>query len=349
MKRAMIFVLVGVLLAGCSAAQPVPTATATAIPQPSATPQPTATQTLPPPTATVTATLPPPTATSTSIPPFSQIIAFGDSYSDNGTGLLPMANQIFNAEVLEWFETYYWEGRSSNGPAAVEILAEKLKIGLEDFAVSGARSDYGNNMGDEDGLKTSGLLGQVDKFQAGLDGKKADPAALYFVHISINDFLALLWSNPAHDPGLTMDTADEAVANMVDAVNQLADSGARQFLIVNSIYLSQLPTVIEAGFADDAMAFQSRVNSKLSDEMEKLSKERNLKIIIFDYMAASDRIINNSGSYGLTDLTDYCLVSTDTATEMCKSPDEYYFWDYVHPSRRVHQLIGEAMAEQLSK
>ena len=146
-----------------------------------------------------------------------------------------------------------------------------------------------------------------------------------------------------------MDTTDQAIANLVDAVNQLADSGARMFLIVNSIDLSKLPTVIEAGFVDDAKAFQSRINSSLPSEMEKLSKERNLEIIIFDYMAASERILNNPGSYGLTNLTDYCLVWTGTANEICKSPDEYYFWDGLHPSRRVHQLMGEAMAEQLSK
>ena len=146
-----------------------------------------------------------------------------------------------------------------------------------------------------------------------------------------------------------MDTADHAVANIVDAVNQVADSGVCKFFIVNSIDLSKLPTVIKAGFVDDAKAFQSRIISSIPGEMEKLSKDRNLKITIFDYMAASDRILNNPGSYGLTNLTDYCLVWTGTDFEICKSPDEYYFWDDTHPSRRVHQLIGKAMAEQLSK
>ena len=29
---------------------------------------------------------------------------------------------------------------------------------------------------------------------------------------------------------------------------------------------------------------------------------------------------------------------------VCSDPDEYYFWDEYHPTRRVHEIIGEDMA-----
>lgn len=60
-----------------------------------------------------------PTAT-----PISHVYAFGDSYSDNGNmkKLLPSGPP--------W--NLMWEGRVSNGPVAVEVLATRLNVPLTD-------------------------------------------------------------------------------------------------------------------------------------------------------------------------------------------------------------------------
>jgi phospholipase/lecithinase/hemolysin len=93
------------------------------------------------------------------------------------------------------------------------------------------------------------------------------------------------------------------------------------------------------------------MDTTLVAEMAKLEQQLNIKIDLFDYTALNDLIWNNPAQYGFTNLTDHCISATDDlkTTTVCETPDEYYWWDDLYPSRRAHQLIGEAMAEQLSK
>lgn len=333
MKKAWLFLLACIYLAGCAFAQPSPVAS------PADTPLP----------HTDTPLL----LINTPAPRFTHLYAFGDSYSDNGNGFSIAVKEMvaegeLDAEFQKWFETYYWEGRISNGPTAVEVLANQLNVGLTDYAVGGAKSDVSNNI-DWNALQNTGILKQVEKFKSDFNGENADPEALYFIHISINDFLALLDKNPSHDKESTINQADRSVENIIKVVTQLVDSGARQFMIVNSIDLSKLPVVISDGFVEDAKEFQSHINSRLPGEMQKLAQLPHVRITIFDPMTVSDEIWSNPNEYGFTDLTDYCMVADDTSTVVCESPDQYYFWDDIHPTRVVHQIMGEAMAEQLSK
>jgi cholinesterase len=311
MYKAMISLLICMLLVGCSAATP--------------------------------AAMP----TNTPAPKIAHIAAFGDSYSDNGN-FYKIATELAKNNLMDpswwpWAKIYYWEGPVTNQPPAVEILADRLNVDLNDFAVGGANSGYSNANDVVDLFKNTGLLGQVDKYKTGLAGQQADPETLFFIQISANDFLTL----GTHDAQKVSDAADQAVANIGKAVTNLAESGARQIMVANSVDLSRLPGVISEGYVNEAAAFQTRINSTLPGEMEKLAKQLDVTVTIFDYSGISERIRGNADQYGLTNLTEECVYFPKYET--CKSPDEYYFWDEYHPTSRVQQIIGEAMADDLMK
>jgi hypothetical protein len=192
-------ILVLLVLLGCSAQPPAETSSQT-LPAPSSIP----TQTVAVPTPTLPELSPVPTSTlpALSLPsyealPFpiqtpaetlpvpSHVYAFGDSYSDNGN-LIKIAPYIFSLNA-------HWEGRSSDGPVAVEVFAEQLGVGLTDYAVGGARSDTVNVI---TSLKVeTGFLAQVKNFREELNGNNADPEALYFIMIGINDYITGVASN----------------------------------------------------------------------------------------------------------------------------------------------------------
>jgi phospholipase/lecithinase/hemolysin len=266
--------------------------------------------------------------------PISHVYAFGDSFSDNGN-----LKQLAPSDP--WWDTH-WEGRTSNGLVAVEVLADRLSVELTDYAVTGAKSDTSNV---NPRFPSTGALGQLEKFKTELDGHSADPNALYFVMIGVNDFFEVLTDFPIDNPTLT----DQTVDNIATLITQLAQLGAKRFLVINSADTAVMPYVIANGRSDDAAEFQTLINSKLSSRLDELKSQLEIEITSFDYVTLSTRIRENPSDYGLSNLTDACQPVFLGVKPACASPDQYYFWDEVHPTRRVHQIFGEAWAALYGK
>lgn len=313
MKKALLFLLAGILLAACSGAATPPTAVFT-------------------PTMAPTNTAPPPTPT----PRITHVYAFGDDFTDTGNCLKLFKEAVDKGQMVESDLDMLeegWEGRLTNGPVAVEVMAERLKVGLTNYAVCAAKSGQ-----DSIQFFDTGLLGQIDKFEAELKGEKADSDALYFIEIGIVDFyLTAAWID------------NDVIANIATAVTRLAKLGAKHVMVGNSLDLNNYPGFKRESMTSEAEKFYTSMNTKLPGEMEKLAQELNIQVEIFDLAAVAEQIQSNPDQYGLTQLESTCTDHPYSSGGVCENPDEYYYWGYYYLSRVVHQALGEAMAEQLSK
>jgi len=65
-----------------------------------------------------------------------------------------------------------------------------------------------------------------------------------------------------------------------------------------------------------------------------------LNIIGFDTFSFVDAAIANPGAFGFTNVSDPCF----NGVTVCANPDQYVFWDLVHPTARSHELLGNAFA-----
>nr|WP_320012281.1 SGNH/GDSL hydrolase family protein [uncultured Desulfobulbus sp.] len=279
--------------------------------------------------------------------PITQIFAFGDSYSDNGASFR-LAQKLVQQKVQDATilpGDLYWKNRWTNGPTAVEILAKYLQVQLTDYAVGGAKSGKGNYYHWMDPHEDTGVFGQIETFRAELKDSPADPDALYFIFISANDYFEHVDYSL---PGTTSERADTAIANICIAVAKLARLGAQHFMIVNSTDLAKLPAVRAPGQTELAEKFQSRFNTEMPAEARSLQTHLDINIILFDHLALSNKIWSDPQKYGFSNLTTPCQPVYPEVKPVCTSPDRYYFWDEWHPTRRVHQIAGEAMAEALS-
>jgi phospholipase/lecithinase/hemolysin len=61
-----------------------------------------------------------------------------------------------------------------------------------------------------------------------------------------------------------------------------------------------------------------------------------LDIIEFDTFASFSSVMANPAAFGFSNVMDPCF---DGVT-VCANPDQYFFWDSVHPTARAHQLLG---------
>jgi phospholipase/lecithinase/hemolysin len=57
-------------------------------------------------------------------------------------------------------------------------------------------------------------------------------------------------------------------------------------------------------------------------------------------------IVANAQAYGFANVTEAC-VRPNVAPFTCQRPDEYLFWDGIHPSRATHTIVATAAAQLL--
>jgi len=78
-------------------------------------------------------------------------------------------------------------------------------------------------------------------------------------------------------------------------------------------------------------------------------------VILFNFEAFLVDLAANASALGITDTTTPCYTGAvaGTATTaantsaVCSNPNTHAYWDSVHPTGIVHQLWGQAVAEQL--
>ena len=174
--------------------------------------------------------------------PFLEVLVFGDSLSD--TGNVFAVTEPVLAEAIPVSPPYF-QGRFSNGPVWVDILAERLDLPLRPFLQGGTNFAFG---GAQIGLDRQDLFEndlpvlipslrtQVTTFLTQHLFDKADPAALYIVWGDANDLRDALVTAP--DP---LTATREAVEDLVVAIADLTEARAVSFLVPNMPNLGRTP------------------------------------------------------------------------------------------------------------
>lgn len=262
---------------------------------------------------------------------YTTVYAFGDSLSDNGNlfaatgGALPQSGD-------------YFQGRFSNGPAAVEYLAQGLGANLVDFAYGGAKTGFTNGAMAGTPLANTGIRSQVAAFQAGLGGGAADGSALYFVWGGANDF--------QYD-GYTPGVAATAVGNLVASIQALYSLGARHIVVPGLADLGATPAGLASGSSAALTGLSSFFNANLVATLDALELSlAGSELIYVDIFGAQHEMIAHPGDHGLSNVTAACFSGyVGVAGVQCSTPDQYLYWDRIHPSAAAHQILGQAMLQ----
>ena len=245
---------------------------------------------------------------------FSNIVAFGDSLSDNGN--------IYALKPAACPSELYYQGRFSNGRVWVEYLAETeyLDATLTNNAYGGAETS---------GAVPPGLLEQVAAFVAA-GTLPAD--ALFTIWIGGNDFL-----------GGNTDYVGSA-DNVRMALDDLADFGAESILILNLPDLGAIPRNNgDAQTSAGATALSEGFNAELKSNVDAFQIDNpEVTVYYMDIYALFQDIVEDPGKYGLSNADSVCpnyLVADDFEN------DGYLFWDDIHPTTEAHEEIAARVTE----
>lgn len=261
------------------------------------------------------------TTSTSSLQNFERIYVFGDSLSDTGNvsqatgGTLPPSPP-------------YGQGRFSNGPIWVEYLASKLGLTpnpRNNFAFGGATTEITKNSDLGSTIEAPGLLGQIEDFTAA--NPSANPNALYIVWAGANDYLGGA-TNPA-----------VPLKNLSKAVQSLAAVGAQHVLVANLPDLDKLPATLDSPSASTLNNLTREHNSGLTKALNTLNQtlDPDTRITVLDVNFLFSQAIADPAKFGFTNVTTPCLVNST----VCDNPDEFLFWDNIHPTTAGHQVLGK--------
>jgi phospholipase/lecithinase/hemolysin len=280
----------------------------------------------------------------------SKIYSFGDNYSDSGNSYTISSKLVDNSVPDSYLlpaeptQNLYWQGRWTNGPTAVEVLSQNLNVDLKNYSVGGATSGYENYHSwlVDDKYKT-GLLGQVKKFETELKGNSANPEALYFIFASSNDYF---YTFDNEDSVSTEELSTNTVKNITTAITKLQKLGAKKFMVVNSPELSKIPWEFITSRFDSSKDFSNAVNEKLPVELDKLTDSMT-SILQYDYTKIEGKIFKDPSSYGISEIIrPYQRTYPDTV-KGTGNVDTYYYYDEWNPTKAVHGIVGDDMADKV--
>ena len=262
---------------------------------------------------------------------YSQLIVFGGNFEDSGNDAIQSPPVLgFSAPP----SPPYFEGRFSNGPTWVDILADRLgmprpspsEAGGRNYAYGGASSgSWPNPL-----VERFGILNVNDQVALFLEDNVPSGDELFFVPgwTSIVDF------------GDGQPNVDNAAATVGQSIADLAVAGAREVIVMN------LPPGSRGRF--DLSGLLEPYNSALAEEIQLLREEHaGLKIYEFDAYRVVAGILDDPGSIGISILTGQACDDCGTGdrenpTQIADNPNDYLYWDLLDFTVPVHEALGNA-------
>ena len=271
---------------------------------------------------------------------FNEIYVFGDSLSDTGN----------LASVTQAFPAPFFNNRVSNGPNAVDNIAQHFGLNVDpslhligpslgtNYAVSGARAASNESID---------LPTQISAFLLNKAGR-APVDALYIIFIGGNDV------RDARDSARvsrSIRIIRNAVRNESSQIQKLITAGAKNIMVFNIADIGRIPDTTlltelsnNNRLARKATNYTRLYNVLLSIRMRLLEHKNNINITEFDFFKVFSKILDNPSDFDFTNSTQACFsqlsFSFNSECNFGASFGEFVFFDEIHPTARAHELLG---------
>jgi outer membrane lipase/esterase len=275
---------------------------------------------------------------------FTSQYSFGDSLSDSGN--------LFRLSGGTQPPPPTTGGRISSGPLWVEMLGNPI---LPAAGLSGARGNLnfayaGATAGT--GSLVPNLAQQIGQYR--LQGLPAARTDLFTVLAGPNDLLPVLVAPTTPGNPAALDTAGMNAARSVGAnVQALIGFGAKHIVVGGMPNLGATPRTLLAGGAGGTpslLGLRGSVafNQELRAQLQTLAAAApDVNLVYLDLQAVLDRAVQDYRALGFTNASSYYLAPAAQGGGV-GDPNNYMFWDDIHPTSRTHALLASVALEQLN-
>ncbi len=286
-------------------------------------------------------------------PSLGRIVVFGTSLSDPGNAFVFIGVQNtppYNLlDPLLVPDRPYAKGghHFSNGATWIEQFARPLGLAASTNAAfqgsTAKATNYaigGTRAREVTGSATLGF--QVQAFLQDFGGS-APSDALYVIEMGSNDVRDAFASA---DLGI-LSQALNAIASNVGA---LYAAGARRFLVWNAPDIGLTPALRSLGpeLAALGTGVAKGFNDNLDLVLAQLSLLQGIQIAKLDVFKTLQDIDLDPPAFGL-EVVDKSCITPNTPPFECKQPDDYLFWDGIHPTKAGHAILALKAATALGQ
>jgi uncharacterized protein YhjY with autotransporter beta-barrel domain/phospholipase/lecithinase/hemolysin len=269
----------------------------------------------------------------------TRIVAFGDSYADDGNFFQLMPAGSLPPQVYQIYPT----GRFSGGTNFIDSMSQMLNVPVDNFAIGGAFTNNGN-------INGPGIPGFVTEYQSFLAG--GGPAFFPRVDGTFgpNDLLAIsIGGNDARayqfGGGTVAGAAAAAAPRVAEAtagLNALVDAGAHNITFLAGD-VGRLPEVDGNPVAAVGSAFAGAFTTGIQASLSDIAAE-GVIVNYLDLNLIGDRVEDNLAAFGLTSAgacPATCITNPSTQSQ-------YLFYvDGLHLTSAGFAIVAKYAVQQL--
>jgi len=294
---------------------------------------------------------------------YTSINIFGDSLADAGnlfnlTGLPPSppyAQKLSNGVV--WVEPFAEE--LGLAPALASDVVAGFLDGTAALPTEGINFALGGSLSSDQnvGLGLPGLQQQIGAFSLLKSVVPTDPTGLFVLMAGGNDYnQAAVSIDPATiGPTTIGQVADEVTNNITSAASALIGLGAQHLIVPNLPDLSLQPRAdqLDAINPQSSLLFSqlsTQHNQLLAAKLTELSSATSAKITQLDLNSFVNQVFADPDDFGFSNIEASCLTNVRDLflfDGVCDNPDEFAFWDDVHPTDALHRAIASFAVETI--
>lgn len=217
-----------------------------------------------------------------------------------------------------------------------------------------------------------------------METRKIDKETVYFILTGSNDYLNSLAFNDTYNPAIMSKYIDNVIDSIELSVKKLRKAGAGRFVIMGIPHIGDSPLFIHTSDREILNQAVDTHNARLQERVNQWNREdREGQFNYIDIQTFFKRALNEPQSYGFTDVSSACIdakipllsfANTHSApfpnnyvlnyaqaihrqsksflanhgeVHVCQSPNDFLFWDAVHPSTRAHHHLAFEICEMM--